>query len=94
MSVIAKKEETLEYLIAEGIAAPHCFTTRLGGVSEGIFTSMNIAVKEGEDPENVRKNLEILGKAIGFETDDLVLTRQTHTDIVRVVGKADRKSVV
>ena len=92
MSIIAKKEGTLEYLTAEGIAAPHCFTTRLGGVSEGIFASMNIAVKEGESPENVRKNLEILGETIGFDTEDLVLTRQTHTDIVRVVGKADHRS--
>ena len=31
--IIRKKENTLEYLAAEGISVPHCFTTRLGGVS-------------------------------------------------------------
>ena len=33
MSVITKKLGQLEYLTAEGISAPHCFTTRMGGVS-------------------------------------------------------------
>ena len=79
----------LEYLTAEGISVPHCFTTRFGGVSTGIFDSMNIAVKEGEDPENVRKNIAILGSALGFGESDLVLTRQTHSDIVRVVSRGD-----
>ena len=91
MSIIAKKEGTLEYLTAEGITASHCFTTRFGGVSEGIFASMNIAIKEGESEENVRQNLQILSDALGFRMDALVLTRQTHTDIVRVVTKADHQ---
>lgn len=90
MSIITKTKGRLEYLTAEGISAPHCFTTRFGGVSEGIFSSMNIAVKEGEDPENVAKNLSILGDALGFSLSDLVLTRQIHSDIVRTVTRADR----
>ena len=88
MSIQAIKRGALEYLVAEGIFVPHCFTTRFGGVSTGIFDSMNIAIKEGEPPENVRRNIEILGHALGFSTEDLVLTRQTHSDIVRVVGRA------
>jgi len=87
--IITQKQGTLEYLTAEDITAPHCFTTKLGGVSTGVMAGLNIAIKDGETRENVRKNLEILGEAIGFAIDDLVLTRQTHSDIVRVVGKAD-----
>ena len=89
MSINTQKVGQLEYLTAEGISAPHCFTTRFGGVSTGIFDSLNIAIKEGETEENVRKNIEILGSALGFGTQDLVLTRQTHSDIVRVVGRSD-----
>ena len=89
MSITTQKFGTLEYLTADGIAVPHCFTTRLGGVSKGIWESMNIGLHRGDDPENVRKNYEILGGCIGFTTDDLVLTRQTHSDIVRRVGRAD-----
>ena len=89
MSVITKKLGQLEYLTAEGISAPHCFTTRMGGVSSGIFDSMNIAIKEGESEENVRKNIAILASALGFDAENLICTRQTHSDIVRVVSKAD-----
>ena len=91
MSIIAQKIGTLEYLTAEAIAVPHCFTTRHGGVSEGIFSSMNIAIKEGETEQNVRQNVAILAGALGFDPEALVLTRQTHTDIVRVVTRADHR---
>ena len=92
MSIQSVKLGTLEYLTAEGIETPHCFTTRYGGVSRGIFDSMNIAIKEGEEPENVRKNLQILADSLDFDLNKLVLTHQTHSDIVRVVGSGDHTS--
>ena len=87
--VITQKLGQLEYLTAEGISVPHCFTTRLGGVSTGALESMNIAIKLDETEENVTKNFEILGNALGFEIDHLVLTRQTHTNWVRAVTRDD-----
>ena len=80
---------TLEYLTAEGIAAPHCFTTRLGGVSTGHLSSLNLAMHRGDTPENVERNFSVLAAALGLELKNLVLTRQVHSDIVRVVTKAD-----
>lgn len=79
----------LEYLTAENIAASHCFTTRFGGVSRGQLASMNIGTHRGDDPENVIANFRILGDAVGFSPEQLVLTKQTHTDIVRQVGPAE-----
>ncbi len=93
MSIITQKAGTLEYLTAEGISVPHCFTTRHGGVSTGQFASMNIAIKEGETEENVEKNLGILASALGFDLQKLVLTRQTHTDIVRRVTREDHRGL-
>lgn len=81
----------LEYLTAEGIGVPHCFTTRLGGVSTGDFASMNLAIKLEETAENVAQNYRILSSALGFAFEDLVMTRQTHSSIVRAVDRADRK---
>ena len=89
--VISKKQGTLEYLTAVGITTPHCFTTRLGGVSEGYFASLNIAIKAGEQEARVEKNLSILADTLGFEMNNLVMTRQTHTDWVRVVTRADHR---
>lgn len=90
MSVITNKVGSLEYLTAEGISVPHCFTTRYGGVSAGYLSSMNLGIHRGDKPENVWKNYEILGDALGFDVDNLVFTRQTHTDIVRVVDERNR----
>ena len=89
MSIQTIKLGQLEYLTAEGISVPHCFTTRLGGVSTGVLSSMNIAIKLDETAENVTRNYEILGSALGFEIRDLVLTRQIHSDIVRTVTRSD-----
>ena len=87
MSITSQKRGTLEYLTAEGITVPHCFTTRFGGVSTGVLDSLNLALHKGDDPENVAQNYRILGTALGFEIENLVLTRQIHSDIVRVVNR-------
>ena len=90
MSVITKKVGQLEYLVAEGISTPHCFTTRRGGVSQGYLDSLNIGLHRGDDPENVRQNFQILADALGIVPEDFVLTKQIHSDIVVKVGRADR----
>lgn len=89
MAIKNKRYGTVEYLKADGIKVPHCFTTRIGGVSTGVFESMNIGLHQGEKRENVEENLRILGKCIGFTLEDLVLGHQTHSDIVRKVGRVD-----
>ena len=87
--IITKKQGTLEYLTAEGISVPHCFTTRYGGVSTGTQASLNLAYGRGDTMENVEENLRILAAALGFDPGKLILTRQTHSDIVRVVTDKD-----
>lgn len=89
MSIITKKQGQLEYLAAEGISVPHGFTTRCGGVSVGTQSSLNLAFGRGDTMENVEKNLRLLGAAVGFDPEKLVMTRQTHSDIVRVVTDKD-----
>ena len=79
----------LEYLRAEGISVPHCFTTRLGGVSSGSQASLNLAVGRGDSLENVERNLRILADALEFDPEKLVMTHQTHSDLVRAVTAAD-----
>ena len=69
---------------------PHCFTTRLGGVSKDHLASLNLGIRRGDDPANVAENFRILGDAVGFSTEDLVGTRQVHSDIVWQVGRAQR----
>lgn len=81
----------LEYLVSVLLApAPHCFSTRLGGVSTGSLASLNLGIHRGDRPGNVWENYRILGKALGFDPRQTVFTRQTHTDLVARVGRENR----
>lgn len=88
--VISNHIGQLEYLTAEGISARHCFTTRLGGVSTGHLSSLNIGTSRGDAPENVLENYRILGRAIGFDPKNAVLCKQIHSDVVRTITEAHR----
>lgn len=90
MGVIPVKIGTIEYYQAENISVPHCFTTRLGGVSTGIFDSLNLSQNRGDPTENVVENFRRIGAVLGFGPDDVVNARQTHSDIVVKVGKENR----
>ena len=79
----------LEYLTADCIGVPHCFSTRLGGVSKGSLASLNLGIHRGDQPKNVLDNYKILGEAVGFHLTELVFPRQTHTDIVRRVDETN-----
>lgn len=68
----------------------HGFSTRKGGVSEGIFDSMNLSFTRGDDDEAVRENFRRMAQAIGVEEDSLVFAKQTHTTNIRVVTEKDK----
>lgn len=68
----------------------HGFSTRIGGVSEGCLASMNLSFTRGDDPEKVRENFRRIGRAIGFPSEDLVLSSQIHETRIRKVTKKDR----
>ncbi len=65
------------------------FTTRLGGVSSGFLSSMNLGFGRGDTEENVVQNHEIIADTMGFLAKDIVATHQTHTTNIRVVTKDD-----
>ena len=89
MSVITKKIDKLEYLTAEGVTASHCVTTRHVGVSTCSQSGLNLALCRGDSMENVEQTLRLLGKALNFDPEKLVMTMQIHSDIVRVVSDKD-----
>ena len=68
----------------------HCFSTRIGGVSEGCFHSLNLGFGRGDDNANVRENYRRLGDAAGFSCEDIVFSDQVHETRVVPVGAAHR----
>lgn len=65
----------------------HAFSTKLGGVSTGEFTSMNLAFNRGDDINNVTENYKIFCNATGFDFNSLVASAQDHNTVVRKVTK-------
>ena len=76
-------------LSATGIVK-HGFSTRKGGVSTGIFSSMNLNFKRGDDPDAVMENYRRIAAALDMRVEDMVLSDQTHTTNVRVITEEDR----
>lgn len=73
----------------------HCFSTRAGGVSEGIFSSMNLSFTRGDNEDAVRENYRRIAEAMGTTEDHIVCSDQTHTTNVRLVTAEDEgKGVV
>lgn len=67
----------------------HGFSTRLGGVSEGIFESMNLSYTRGDEPSRVRENFERFCRAVGVEASRAVLSAQEHHTVVYNATAAD-----
>ena len=62
MSFSLCKKGSLEYWTSDNLqGALHGFSTRLGGVSQGYRSSLNLGAHRGDTPENVVKIYEILG---------------------------------
>lgn len=67
----------------------HGFSTREGGVSEGMFSSMNLSYTRGDDEAAVDENFRRIGEAVGFDHTKLVFSNQVHDTQIKRVGKDD-----
>ena len=68
----------------------HGFSTRLGGVSQGIYSSMNLSFTRGDEESCVRENYRRISQAMGFDMNSIVTSDQTHTNNVRKITEKDR----
>jgi YfiH family protein len=63
------------------------FTTRVGGVSEGLYASLNLGRKSGDEVERADENRRIACEAIGADLEKLALNYQVHsTRVVRAAA--------
>lgn len=76
-------------LLEETDMVIHGFTTRLGGVSEGIFSSLNLSFTRGDKREAVLENYKRLAQAISVKKDSFCFSNQSHTTNVKRVGTRD-----
>ncbi len=67
----------------------HGFSTRLGGVSEGVFDSLNLGFNRGDDDAKVHENFKRIAKALDMSYERMCLSKQTHTTNVIIVDEKD-----
>ena len=72
------------------LPARHGFSTRLGGVSTGVYASMNLSFTRGDEPDHVRENLSRFCRAVGVAPEDVVTSAQTHGVHIHNATAADR----
>jgi YfiH family protein len=68
----------------------HVFSSRLGGVSTGECSSLNLGFKRKDSPENVRENFRLFCEASGVEPSQMVFTDQVHKDRIQVVSESHK----
>ena len=84
--------DNLIYLTSDvlGDGIRHGFSTRLGGVSTGALSSLNLrGYQHGDTRENVQENYRRFCAVLGVDAEKVVLTQQEHTDNIRVVTAED-----
>ena len=90
MAFVEKNQGGLITMASSLIDTPHAFTTRFGGVSEGIFASLNLGSNRGDEPDAVRENYRRVCALMGADIDGCAVTKQVHGAEVRVVTEADK----
>ncbi len=67
----------------------HGFTGKTGGVSVGKVAGLNLGFRVEDNPEAVMENYRLVAEDLGIPVENVVLSRQTHTDNIRLVTKED-----
>ncbi|MBV9552414.1 MAG: peptidoglycan editing factor PgeF [Alphaproteobacteria bacterium] len=82
---------SLDALDGDGVR--HAFFTREGGVSGGVFASLNCGFGSSDDPANVARNRAIAMRRLGLAEDNLVTCHQVHSaDVVAVTEPWPREA--
>ncbi|MBN9086783.1 MAG: peptidoglycan editing factor PgeF [Reyranella sp.] len=71
-------------LALDGVA--HRFFTRRGGVSSGLYSSLNCGYGSGDSPDNVRENRRRVAATFGKSEPELLTLYQIHSTEVLTVG--------
>jgi YfiH family protein len=58
----------------------HGFFNKNGGVSEGIYKSLNCGIGSKDKKNNIKKNLKIVKRKIGKKSKEIFLVKQIHSN--------------
>jgi polyphenol oxidase len=73
-----REHDGVRWLEAELPGACAAFSTRLGGVSDGPFESLNLGLRTADEPERVGANRDRLAAATGVDPAGVLIGLQVH----------------
>lgn len=73
------------------ISCAHGFSTRKGGVSDGMFESLNLGMNRGDIKERVTENWNRFLDSCGIKERSFVCGRQVHGNTVITAGRKDMR---
>ncbi len=65
----------------------HCFFSRKGGISKGLYNSLNCGRGSNDRKRNIKINLQIVCKEMNIKNQHLILMHQTHSNKVLEIKK-------
>jgi len=65
----------------------HCFFSKKGGFSKGIYKSLNCGRGSKDNKKNILKNLNYVSQKMFVKKNKLVLMHQTHSNKVVEIKK-------
>jgi purine-nucleoside/S-methyl-5'-thioadenosine phosphorylase / adenosine deaminase len=83
-----REDGELAWLEAKVGSATAVFSTRLGGVSDGAYRSLNLGVLTDDDHDHVLGNRRALATALGRDSDSIVMGHQVHGTEVQLRRRA------
>ena len=88
---IRKQQEDLIYYVSPQLSmypgVKHGFFARAGGVSTGMYESLNFRFTGTDSRENIMENYRIAAAALGQVPEHILRTTQKHTDCICVVDR-------
>ena len=87
---VQNEKNGIIYMTSSVLRVPHAFTTRYGGVSRGIYESLNMASNSGDDLANVIENYSRVLALFGSLPEEAAVTKQVHGSEVRLCTYEDR----
>ena len=81
----------LNYIVAPNIKNyRHGFFTKKGGVSTGIYSSLNCGISSKDKKNNVIKNRQIIASSLNFNSKELLVANQFHSNKVKIISKIEK----